>query len=85
MILPPVALAPAYFTLLIKLRSDGSPNLVESATYGGAFVAACLASEQIMDLRYTLSMMGASVEGKAYMFGDNQSVITSSTIPLVFE
>jgi hypothetical protein len=54
---------------------------VETATYGSEFVAARLASEQIMDLRYTLRMLGAPVEGKAYMFGDNQSVITSSTIP----
>jgi hypothetical protein len=54
---------------------------VETATYGSEFVAARLASEQIMDLRYTLRMLGAPIDGKAYMFGDNQSVITSSTIP----
>jgi hypothetical protein len=39
------------------------------------------ATEQIMDLGYTLQMMGAPRDGKAYMFGDNQSVITSGTIP----
>jgi hypothetical protein len=54
---------------------------VETATYGSEFVAARLAAEQIMDLRYTLRMLGAPLDGKAYMFGDNQSVITSSTIP----
>ena len=43
--------------------------------------AARLATEQIMDLRYTLRMLGVPIDGKAYMFGDNQSVITSSTIP----
>jgi hypothetical protein len=54
---------------------------VETATQGSEFVAACLVPEKIMDLRYTLLMLGAPIEGKAYMFGDNQSVITSSTIP----
>ncbi len=54
---------------------------VETATYGSEFVAARIATEQIMDLRYTLRMMGVPLDGKAYMFGDNQSVITSGTIP----
>jgi hypothetical protein len=54
---------------------------VETATYGSEFVAARLATEQIMDLRYTLRSLGAPLDGKAYMFGDNESVITSSTIP----
>jgi hypothetical protein len=56
-------------------------NSVETATYGSEFVAARLATEQIMDLRYTLRSLGAPLDGKAYMFGDNESVITSSTIP----
>ena len=56
-------------------------NSVETATYGLEFVAARLATEQIMDLCYTLRMHGVPLDGKAYMFGDNQSVITSSTIP----
>jgi hypothetical protein len=44
-------------------------------------VAPKIATEQIMDLWYTLRMMGVPLDGKAYMFGDNQSVITSGTIP----
>jgi hypothetical protein len=54
---------------------------VETATYGSEFVAARIATEQIMDLRYTIRMLGTPLDGKAYMFGDNQSVITSGTIP----
>ena len=54
---------------------------VETAAYGSEFVAAHIATEQIMDLRYTLRMMGVPLDGKSYMFGDNQSVITSGTIP----
>ena len=36
--------------------------------------------DQAVDLRTTLRYLGMPV-GKRYMFGDNQSVITSSTIP----
>jgi hypothetical protein len=44
-------------------------------------MAARTATEQIIDLRYTLRMMGIPIDGPSWMFGDNQSVITSSTIP----
>ena len=54
---------------------------VETATYGSEFVAARIATEQIIDLRYTLRMLGVPLEGPSWMFGDNQSVVTSSTIP----
>ena len=54
---------------------------VETATYGSEFVAARTATEQIMDLRFTLRSMGVPIEDKAWMLGDNKSVITSSTIP----
>ena len=37
--------------------------------------------EQIIDLRYTLRMFGVPLDGPAWLFGDNQSVVTSSTIP----
>jgi hypothetical protein len=56
-------------------------NTVESATYGSEFVAARIATEQIMDLRYSLRMMGVPLDGEAWMFGDNLSVIVSSNIP----
>ena len=35
--------------------------------------------EQIMDMRYTLRMLGVPVID-SYMFGDNQSVLTNSTV-----
>jgi hypothetical protein len=56
-------------------------DTVETATYGSEFVAARIATEQIIDLRTTLRYFGVPINGRAYMFGDNQSVITSSTIP----
>jgi Reverse transcriptase (RNA-dependent DNA polymerase) len=56
-------------------------NVVECATYGSEFMAARQATEQILDIRYTLRMMGIPLDGPSWLFGDNQSVITSSTIP----
>ena len=56
-------------------------NQVESATYGSEFMAARQAVERIQDLRYTLRSFGVPIEETAWLFGDNQSVVTSSTIP----
>ena len=54
---------------------------VETATYGSEFVAARIATDQIVDLRYTLRYLGVPIRTVSYMFGDNQSVVTSSTLP----
>ena len=54
---------------------------VETATYGSEFVAAKTASEQIMDIRQTLRYLGAPIGAKSFLFGDNRSVVTSSTLP----
>jgi hypothetical protein len=54
---------------------------VETATFGSEFTAARTATEQIMDLRYTLRMMGVPLDGPAWLFGDNEGVIKNSNIP----
>jgi hypothetical protein len=54
---------------------------VETATYGSEFTAARTAVEQIIENRTMLRYLGVEVKGKSYLFGDNESVITSSTIP----
>ena len=54
---------------------------VETATYGSEFEAAKTATEQIMDIRYTLRYLGVLIRSKSYMFGDNRSVVTSATLP----
>jgi hypothetical protein len=56
-------------------------NTVETATYGSEFVAARIATDRIINMRMTLRYLGVPIKGKSYMFGDNQSVVTSSTIP----
>ena len=56
-------------------------SVVETAVYGSEFVAARIAVEQIMDLRYTLRMLGIPIQGKSWLFCDNMSVVVSSSIP----
>ena len=56
-------------------------STVETATYGSEFVAARTAADQIIDIRTTLQYLGVPIRDKSYMFGDNRSVVTSSTIP----
>ena len=54
---------------------------VENATYGSEFVPARTATEQIGAFRQTLRYLGVPIKSKAYMFGDNKSVVTRSTVP----
>jgi len=54
---------------------------VETATYGSEFVAGREATDQIIDLRFTLRSMGVPIEKASWLLGDNRSVVTSSTIP----
>ena len=54
---------------------------VETATYGSEFSAARTAIQQIMGLRLTLFYLGVPVHGPTYLFGDNESVVKSGSIP----
>ena len=54
---------------------------VETATYGSEFVAARTCVEQVIDLRNTLRYLGVPLHTPSYMFGDNDSVVNSSSIP----
>ena len=54
---------------------------VETATYGSEFTAARIGVEQILDIRMTLRYLGVEVKGKTYLFGDNESVVKSATMP----
>ena len=56
-------------------------STVETATYGSEFVAARTAADQIIDIHTILRYLGVPIRDKSYMFGDNRSVVTSSTIP----
>jgi len=54
---------------------------VETATFGSEFVAARIATDQIIDLRHTLRYLGVPLRHKSYLFGDNKSVVDSANIP----
>jgi hypothetical protein len=54
---------------------------VETATYGAEFVAARIAADQTIDIRITLRYLGVPIIKKSYLFGDNNAVIISSTLP----
>ena len=56
-------------------------NTVETETYGAEFLATRIAVDQIVEIRYQLRMLGIPLTGPAFLFGDNLSVINSSTIP----
>ena len=43
-------------------------------------MAAHQAVEQITDLRYTLWMLGIPIDGPSWLFGNNKSIVPSSTI-----
>ena len=58
-----------------------SKATVETATYGSEFVAARIATDRIIDRRYTLMNLGVPVRPKNFMFGDNKSVVDSAIIP----
>lgn len=54
---------------------------VETSTYGSEMVAAIIAVELVLEIRYQLRMLGIKIDGPAQMFGDNSSVIISCTTP----
>ena len=54
---------------------------VETATDGSEFVVSKTATEQKLDLKHTVKYLGVPIKTTSYLFGDNKSVVTSSTIP----
>lgn len=56
-------------------------STVETATFGSEYVAARTCTEQILDLRLTARYLGVPVEGPAMMFGDNESVVNTASVP----
>lgn len=54
---------------------------VESSTYGSELVAARIATDLILELRYMLRMLGVKIDGSVLLLGDNKSVVLNTTIP----
>ena len=54
---------------------------VETSSFGSEFVAMKLCVEYLRGLRYKLQMMGIPCDGPAYVYGDNKSVLSNTSIP----
>ena len=55
-------------------------NCVETSTYGPEIVAGRIAVDMAVEMRYNLRMLGPPVQGTIVLFGDNQSMITNTTL-----
>lgn len=54
---------------------------VETSTYGAELVAARIATDMIIEMRYMLRMIGVAVDGPALLLGDNSSVVLNTSVP----
>ena len=54
---------------------------VETSTYGSELVAARMATELIIEYRYTLRTFGVPIDGPTLLLGDNMSVLLSTSVP----
>jgi len=54
---------------------------IETSVFGAEFVAMKQGMEALRGLRYKLRMMGVSVSGPSYIYGDNMSVIHNTQRP----
>jgi hypothetical protein len=54
---------------------------VETATYWAEFVAACIATDQIIDLQLILWYLGVTISGKSHLFAENALVVIYDSIP----
>ena len=56
-------------------------STVETATFGSECVAARTSTEQIIDLRIVFRYLGVNVAHSTMMFGDNESVVNTASMP----
>ena len=54
---------------------------VETSTYGSELVAARIAIDLIIEMRYKLQLLGVRLEKQTVLLGDNMSVVLNTTIP----
>ena len=54
-------------------------STVKTSTYGSELVAARIAVDLILEIRYGLRMLGIPLEGPAKLLGDNKSVVLNTT------
>jgi hypothetical protein len=54
---------------------------VETSTYGSELVAARIAVDLLIEMRYKLRMLGINVEDSSVLVGDNMAVVINTTLP----
>ena len=54
---------------------------METSTYGSELVAARIAIDLIIEMRYKLRLLGVRLEKLTVLLGDNMSVVLNTTIP----
>ena len=54
---------------------------VETSSFGSEFIAMKQCCEYIRGLRYKLRMLGIPVDDPTFIFGDNKSVLSNSSVP----
>ena len=56
-------------------------STVENAMFGSEYSAARTAMDQSTDLRTTFRYLGVPIEGPQMMFGDNETVVNTASVP----
>lgn len=56
-------------------------STVETSTYGSELVAARIAVDLLIEMRYKIRMLGVPIETPSVMYGDNMSVVLSTSFP----
>ena len=54
---------------------------VETSTYGSELIAARIAVDMMIGMRYKLRVLGVKLEHTSVMVGDNMSVVLNTTLP----
>ena len=54
---------------------------VETSTYGSELVAARIATDFAMEMRYNIRMLGYDLDGPTTILGDNNAVVLNTSVP----
>eukprot|EP00957_Ditylum_brightwellii_P081171 6175231-Ditylum_brightwellii.AAC.1 len=76
-------------TTCVLLSVNGTPirwyskrqNCVETSIYGLEMVVGRIVVDMAVELRYNLRMLGIPVKDNTFLFGDNQSMFTNTSLP----
>ena len=56
-------------------------STVETATFGSEYSAGRTCTDQAIDLRLTFRYLGVPIDGAHFMFGDNETVVNTASMP----